>query len=167
MDVFERPTEFFIKERNYRTGFILYLISIVTTAIMTEILLQYGFVDFGMVLDPYVAILAKIGLMMVGYFVITGICTIPLKLLGGKNLKEFYKVTAYSLIVLIFIWLPHMLVSAVVFAWFIMLMIFGMKQYNDLSYKKGLVIVVLYLIIVIALAFVVHDYVPIFPYRIG
>lgn len=167
MDIFERPSEFFRKEHSYAVGFSLFLIAVIVNSVMSELLLQYHFVDFGRILDPYFAISAKIILSIAGYFVITSLCVIPLKLIHGQNLKGFYKVSVYSLVVLIFLWIPHILVAAVILAWFIMLMIFGMKQHNSLSYKKGLIVVIIFIILVIGLAFIVHDYVPIFPWKIG
>ncbi len=167
IDIFEHPTEFFKKYRKYYIGLILLLFAIIVNSIMSELLLQYQFVDFGRILDPYFAISAKILVSLSGYVVFTTVCAGILKLLGGKNIRTFYTVATYSLIVLIFLWIPHILVAAIVFAWFIMLMIFGMKQYNEVDYKKGILIVVLFIVLSVALAFVVHDYVPIFPWKVA
>ncbi len=167
IDIFEHPTEFFKKHRKYSIGVVLFLTAVIVNSIMSELLLQYHFVDFGRILDPYFAISAKILLSIAGYAVLTTICAGVLKLLGGKNIRTFYTVTAYSLMVLIFLWVPHILVAGIVFAWFIMLMIFGMKQYNEVDYKKGILIVILFMVLVIVFAFVVHDYVPIFPWKVA
>ena len=166
-DIFEDPTSFFEKERKFRMGFVFFLVATVVTAVMTEILIQTRFIDFGIILDPYFAVPAKIVLSIAGYFVISSLCAGAIKLFKGHNIKKFYTVSAYSLFVLIFIWVPHVLVSAVIFAWFILLMVFGMKHYNGLSHREGLLIVSLFIVLVVVLAFLVHDFVPIFPYNLS
>lgn len=166
-DVFETPTTFFKNEHKFSTGFILFLIAAVVNAVMTEILIQTRFVDFGYILDPYFAVTMKIMLSIAGFLVISTVCLLLLRIFNATSLRKFYSVSAYSLSVLIFLWIPHVLVAAIVFTWFIMLMIFGMKQYNSVTYKKGVVVAVAFVVITIALAFIVQNYIPIFPYKLA
>jgi hypothetical protein len=157
-DLFEKPLKFFRQGRSFMRAFAHFVAAVAVFAVLNETVISAGVVRVERELSGIGAVAVNTVSAITGYFVISAISFLPLALAGKRNYKDFFTVTAYSLVPLAFFWIPHLLPQAIVVIWSIMLMATGTSQTMKISYKKAAVPVAVFVILVVIFSILFRNY---------
>src|SRR3989344_8375594 len=108
-EIFDNPINFFRKKRDLLQGLVLMTIALFVFVALNQVMIHFGLVSYQLDVDPVTAILINYGTLLAGYFVVTTACIVPFKLIGGKRISDLYTLVAYSLVPLMFLWIPHII----------------------------------------------------------
>jgi hypothetical protein len=161
-ELFNDPVNFFKKRRSFRTGFALMLASLFIFVLLNQAMIHFGLVQFKLKADPVTALVMNYITLVGGYFVVTAICAIPFRLIGGRSIRDLYSVVAYSLIPMVFLWIPHVIPQAIIIVLNIILITKGVAIRAKTRNRKALAVTATFVILVIVLSLIVGNF--ILPY---
>ncbi len=157
-EVFDNPINFFRKKRDLHYGLVLMAIALFVFVALNQLMIYFGLVIYQLDVDPMTAIMINYGTLLAGYFVVTTACIVPFKLIGGKKISDLYALVAYSLVPLMFLWIPHIIPQTIVIVLSALLMTRGSAVYAKTTNKRALLVPAVFIALVIVLSLVVRNY---------
>lgn len=161
-DIFDDPIYFFKKKRSFRTGFAWMLAAMLIFISLNQLMIELGFVNYQRNGSPLNVILINYATLIAGYFIITAITCLPYRIVGGKNYKDLFTVVTYSLIPLMFLWIPHIIAQSIVIFLFSVLMTSGIAKFAGIKKKKALMVTIFFLLLVILTSPLVSNFILLF-----
>lgn len=158
-EMFDDPVNFFKKKRKLTTGIVFMFISLLIFTILNQLMIQLGFVKFELDVEPYLAVVINYTSLVTGYFIITAICFLPFRLLGGKRLSDIFIITSYSMVPLALFWIPHILPQAILTILSMILMTRGTAIYAKTNNRKAFIITASFIALVVIFSILARNYI--------
>ncbi len=156
-DLFNDPVYFFKGKRSFKEGFAWMLVALFVFVSLNQLMIEMGFVVFERDVTPLNAILINFVTLVAGFFVLTAVSSIPFRLIGGKDTGKLFMVVAYSMVPVIFLWIPHIIAQSIIIFLSMIIMTKGVSRYSKAETRKSLIVTITFLALVILSSTVVQN----------